>query len=368
MKLFLDESGYTGEDLINKDQPVFVLASNVLTDEECQEFFREIFKDIKTGELKHKELSKDIKGQTRIIELVKALQGKYGKVVSSVAHKEFVLLTMLVDWWVEPSMRQHGIDLYDRGGNIGLCNLIYLTLFNTEGPSFLEKHLGSFQIMMRKRTSESYRTFWNDLRGHFDNCDKLVRDTLLWFLGGEKDLGFNYLTSLPEKTMDIAVTTAMLTVSHWRDQTGEQLEVIHDMSSRMAKQKWLWDQLVGAEISPRIVGYDRRRMQFPLNVNSTQFCDSRDYLQLQYADLIAGSTAKWAEAAWNEAKRSKYTDALEEAGISKFIVDLLWPTDKVTPEELGTDSENAGNIAEFLAPKIEIPNAKITKKKKSGGK
>lgn len=358
MKVFLDESGYAGEDLINRDQPVFVLVSTILNGKECQEIYTEIFKDINKRELKHSQLSRGINGQSRIIELVKAMQDKERKVISSVAHKEYVLLTMLVEWWVEPSMRLQGIDLYDRGGNIGLCNLIYSTLLNIEGTSFLENFLGSFQEMMRKRSHEAYLTFWNDLNEHLQNCDDLVRDALTWFIGGEKDLGFDHLLSLPTKIMDIAVSTAALTVSHWRGKGQEKLEIFHDRSSRMAEEQWLWDQLVKMEIPPRLVGYDRRKMQFPLNVISTRFCDSKDYLQLQYADLIAGATAKWAEAAWNEAKKSKYTVALEEAGIAKFIFDLLWPTNKVTPEELGTDSDNAGDIVEFLARKIKISNGK----------
>ena len=47
MQLYLDESGYTGEDLANRDQPIFVLAG--LAVEGVEEKF---FSEIKAAELK----------------------------------------------------------------------------------------------------------------------------------------------------------------------------------------------------------------------------------------------------------------------------------------------------------------------------
>ena len=47
MKLFLDESGYTGEDLINVDQPWFVLASTILGDDEAKALSQDIFNLVK---------------------------------------------------------------------------------------------------------------------------------------------------------------------------------------------------------------------------------------------------------------------------------------------------------------------------------
>ena len=39
VQIFLDESGYTGEDLFNRDQPIFTLASLGVDDEGAAGFF-----------------------------------------------------------------------------------------------------------------------------------------------------------------------------------------------------------------------------------------------------------------------------------------------------------------------------------------
>jgi uncharacterized protein DUF3800 len=152
MKVFFDESGYTGEDLINKDQPVFVLASTILDDSEAKVIVQDIFKGVQAQELKHSSLKKTFSGQRRLIEFLKVLKQFADKVGTNISHKEYELVCMLVEWWVEPYCHQDGIDLYEKGANIGLSNLIYITLLNVEGKDFLQEHLGNFQKMRKELT------------------------------------------------------------------------------------------------------------------------------------------------------------------------------------------------------------------------
>jgi len=41
--VYMDESGYTGQDLLNADQPVFVHVSNALSDDEVAALYKEYF-------------------------------------------------------------------------------------------------------------------------------------------------------------------------------------------------------------------------------------------------------------------------------------------------------------------------------------
>ncbi|MFI5247230.1 MAG: hypothetical protein ACHQWV_01595, partial [Nitrospirales bacterium] len=182
-----------------------------------------------------------------------------------------------------------------------------------------------------------------------------LRDILVWLVYGEKRLGYRHLLDVPKGVMDIALTTAAGTVNHWRKHTIEQFEVVHDESSAMAKDKWLWDQLTSPEIGAATVGYDRRLWSFPLGVISTEFRRSIDLLQLQLADVIAGSTAEWCDSKYTEI-RSPYTDLLEEAGIADLTFEGMWPSTKVTPEELGTDGAGIGSVLDFVSSKIKIPD------------
>lgn len=131
----------------------------ILDDSECEALHRSIFKGNKSQELKHTALVRKSNGQERILEFLRALHGRRDRVGVYVVHKEFSLITMMVDWWVEPSMKQHGYDLYHRGGHIALSNLSYVTLMNIASQSFLRHFLQKFQAMMRERTPEQYEKF-----------------------------------------------------------------------------------------------------------------------------------------------------------------------------------------------------------------
>jgi len=46
---------------------------------------------------------------------------------------------------------------------------------------------------------------------------------------------------------------------------------------------------------------------------------------------------------------------LEEAGIGSLVDWLIWPSTEVSPEELGTDIGNKGNLIDSIVKLIEDP-------------
>jgi hypothetical protein len=55
--VYLDESGYTGEDLIQSDQPVFVICTYSVDEASCAAFKARHFTGVKATELKHSRLA-----------------------------------------------------------------------------------------------------------------------------------------------------------------------------------------------------------------------------------------------------------------------------------------------------------------------
>src|SRR4051812_12885129 len=101
MDLFLDEAGYTGPDLVNLDQPVFVLASTVLTDAAAQELVAASFRNQDDGrELKHSRLSRTRKWRAEVLDFFRRVPKD--QITFFGVHKEFVLLAYLIDFWLEP--------------------------------------------------------------------------------------------------------------------------------------------------------------------------------------------------------------------------------------------------------------------------
>ena len=357
LTVYMDESGFTGEDLLSPEQRIFVHVSATLSDEECAALHKEYFSGTQGPELKHKNLSRRPSGQRRIVGFINAVQG-LGKCTVWVCHKEFTLLTYLVDWWVEPAMRRDGIDLYQDGGNLALCNMAYYCLRTFQTDRFLREHLRRFQRMMIRRTLKSYREFWEELYRDYHRTDKRTKDILVFFLGGEMKLGYERLREIPKRALDPAFTTAVQTCGHWRKHTDAPLSLVHDKSSSLAKDKWLWDLITSPDIEQRTIGLPGRETVYPLNVVQIEFADSRSHFQLQFCDLVAGATAARCRQFIGLSHDKNYVEQLEGAGIERLMIGAIWPQPEVDPEKLGMkgwSGEGVDFLAEQLAKLVEKP-------------
>jgi hypothetical protein len=157
-RIYIDECGYTGDDLFNLDQPIFCLASTSLPEETCQELKSTYFGKVKANELKHSQLSTRPSQQKMIIDFLHSFEQINDTVKFSIAHKHFVLLTKIVNLIVEPIFYDDDEDFYKDGDNISYSNLLYYSLHFIMGEEFLLKVLSNFQVMIRERTIPTFRT------------------------------------------------------------------------------------------------------------------------------------------------------------------------------------------------------------------
>ena len=116
--IFIDECGYTGEDLFNEDQPVFVLSSTNLSEDVCQDLKGKHFSKVNAQELKHSRLAKNFNQQKMVINLLHDLAAHSESVKFAIAHKRYILVTKIVDILIEPMAYEDGLDFYKNGLNI----------------------------------------------------------------------------------------------------------------------------------------------------------------------------------------------------------------------------------------------------------
>jgi hypothetical protein len=213
-------------------------------------------------------------------------------------------------------MYKHGMDLYKDGGSLALSNMTYYCLKTFQSDRFLRGHLERFQRMMRYRTLQNYRTFFATLYRDYLCTEKRTKDILVFYLGAGVDLGFDRLRRTPARALDPALTTTVSTCEHWRKRTDAPLRLIHDRSSSLSKDKWLWEWIASPEIEKVVLGIPGREVVYPLNVTETEFADSRSHLQLQFCDLVAGAGAEWARHYMDLPHDESYVSKLEETGRS----------------------------------------------------
>jgi hypothetical protein len=112
------------------------------------------------------------------------------------------------------------------------------------------QHMLRYQTMMRTPTRESYGRFWGSLRALFDVSSGPLQDILVYFIGAEAKLGFEYLEQLPPGALRVTQSSLMKHVQHWCERVGGRLRVIHNSSAALAKEKWAWDAILTADGPP----------------------------------------------------------------------------------------------------------------------
>jgi hypothetical protein len=351
MDLFLDEAGYTGPDLINPEQPVFILASTVIDAGQARTILDSCF-DKPTTEVKYAKRKKSQRGRKQILEFLRALKKDGRKVTFFSFHKEYLLVTNLIDFWLEPMMFADGVNLYERGANIALSNICYLTLGTCLGRDGRRELLRRFQVMTRDRTLFAFQSFWNSVR-QVTNKHDLVAQALGGLPFAEYRLGFEHLCQLPTNMLDVGDIGLLQTVQHWREELpNTDFVLFHDQSTMLEQQRALWEAILDPSNPAATVGQDRRTIKFPLPVLGLRLEDSRQFTQLQVADLVAGA----ARSVWNArlaGTSNPYCDELLDAGILDALAGGVGPTAMVTPQDLDTDGPVLGDAAEFIGDLVK---------------
>lgn len=147
----IDESGYTGFDLLNPDQRFQGAAAVAIDDEDALCLIREYFPTLQADELKYRSLARRQSNHPRLLALLEHVLTQY-KCVTYVCDKRYLLLLMFVDYAVEPYYYARGIDFYRDGQNYSLASLLHKV-----GPALFGKNtfghlLASFQRAVKKKT------------------------------------------------------------------------------------------------------------------------------------------------------------------------------------------------------------------------
>lgn len=346
-KLFIDECGYTGEDLFNEQQPVFVLASLYSSEDYCKDLKGRYFSKVKSKELKHSRLSKYPAQQNMIIDFLRHMAKESVSVKFAIAHKHYVLVTKIADLLIEPMFHEDGYDFYENGLNIAFSNMLYIQARRVAGDKFLKNMLQSFQIMMRERTIISYENFFKPL---FENeFDEELEEFLFAIKMFHIRNGPKRLAGIPKDSLEIAFAEAFNLVANWSKTIEGNFSLVHDKSSNMAKNKKAWDTVLHPNVPEKTVGYDRRKMFFPIRAEKTNFESSKDFAGLQLVDILAGAMARCLK--WKiqgETENDEYAKELASFLPESFGGHTIWPSSNVTPEDLGTIGPKADDAIQHF--------------------
>lgn len=343
-----DEAGNTGADLLNKEQPIFSLASSNYTKDEANNLL-DIFNRNQGQEIKFKNLRRRKNNHDRLLEFITRISAEKNRNVATIYHKEYVTVTQIVDIIIEWVMYHEGIDIYINGGNIALSNIHHHCINNLCNENISLGIKRSFIEMIRDKKTENIEKFYYYIwQAHGTCIDVNYKDFLEPIIQSEK-----YISDILEKVnnnfIDPAISSFAVHCSTWTDRLPEKFKIIHDNSKPVFQKKEYLENLMSTEIPHEKIGYDRRKFSFPYNATGIEFADSKDDPRLQVVDIIASCIATWGKGYIDEKYQNELWYKINNSSIEDIVVVKVWPHSSVTPEELGCESSSGTNPLDVMA-------------------
>lgn len=345
--IYIDESGNTGQDLLNQEQKVFVLATNNFSVEEI-DILTSIFES--KSELHFKKLRNSDSGRASIIQLLNHPLITEKNILCLTGHKEYATVGQIVDQIIEPVLYDNDIDIYQYGQNIALTNFIF-----SFGNHFWDKELfmsflNSFVKMMRTKTEETINEFYKASKLLFNSTKTKERDLILPVLQSENQIT-DILERVSKYTIDLTLSSFYILCDLWYKKVNKKLNIFQDNSKQMEHYKEYIEFTKNLNIPKQEIGFDSRKITFPTQIEKMELVDSQNYLGVQISDLIASSIGFMYSN--DNLKQKNFVEQIQNSkllNLSNYYT--IWPNSYVTPEELKMEKGEGQNVLDFLATEM----------------
>lgn len=361
MEIYFDEAGNSGQNLLDKNQPVFVVASINFSLDETKEILSYINTD--SSEIHFNRLRKYGKYHSQILNSLNHELITSERVKVIYYDKRFALIAHIVDQLIEPVFHHRGIDLYKKGLNLTYSNSLYHFGFYEWNKDLFEIFLNLFQSMIREKTELSINTFYQSAHILNEFIEDYQKQLLEPILASRKYI-VPILDAIEKYSIDLTLPSVTRLADLWNKEVDHNLNIVHDDSKQIEFWKdfiFLVSKMIGNE---RVeVGFDYRKMTYPLAIDSVELKSSKDVIQIQLADLIASSLSYCIKKIHiDKSTDDKFANDILASKLGNIKSYPIMPSYKVTPEDLGTEDDNGINPLDFLAQRV-MDSQKLTAKK-----
>ncbi|WP_220721336.1 DUF3800 domain-containing protein [Agarivorans litoreus] len=357
--IYFDESGNTGSNLNDPNQPVFTLASCCFNEREAKKLC-DLVGCQSEHEMHFKRLKRRKPGQDGIIRLMKHSLINTDTVKVNLFHKEFMIITKVVDILIEHMLHLKGHDLYVNGQNIALSNMLYYCLNSFCDEQDVKDMSIKFVQMVKEQTPASIESFYSSVTKLKDSCSYERFEESIDLILDTSECVNSALDSLDKSALDPSIPALFAQCVQWQQSYPKGYHLIHDDSHTVEQQKLLFAKFMDLTQETIEYGYDRRKFGLPLQGKSLKFESSQNHLQLQVADIITSSFTHWATCLLNGETEDYLFSELEKLNLDKFIGhNKIWPSPDVHPADLGTVHDGginpADHMPDFLARAVPNP-------------
>lgn len=284
----IDESGYTGFDLLNVQQPFQGAAAVAIGNDEATNLIKAHFPQLRADELKYRSLSRRPANRARILGLLRDILSDF-KSVTYVCDKRFLLILMFCDYAVEPWYYRRGHNFYEDGQNYAMASLLAVTGSTLLGKTEFEALLLAFQRAMKKKSPESLRALVAAAR-------KTNWHAFPEAIGPLVHAAPECLREIatPGVTTDAAMIVLQSLISRMEVMSDAGYCVEHDRSKNLETYHELLQRFIDHEGQVALRQTEIASFKFPLKLRQVVQVDSKSSTAVQLADLMIGAALEAA--------------------------------------------------------------------------
>jgi hypothetical protein len=326
--LFLDESGYTGADYVNRDQPFFVLGCNWMAESNLTVFNSMVTASYRGQEIKFGKLVKTGNG-TKLLKEITAFLGQHqDEFCIYIVDKKSALVRKFVDDCIDPAMTElgHTPDYKERWA--------YANLFSTTMPAFMGlewygKFLEKYNALIREKDLSSLELLWQHCSLCESNSDAM--SIISPFLTNRQAAWSEI--NRPGYKADIFETLILGLIIHCRNHFGiKTIDVTYDLTKAVTDLS-LSDFVKQVERLPRMFKLSQVCSIYPdVKIGSVNGVDSKSCVGVMLSDVLAGL------ANWTFKRPGNIDSELGKAFLGSLadrnFIHMINSSD-VTPETLG---------------------------------
>jgi hypothetical protein len=281
----IDESGYTGFDLLNPEQRLQGASAIAISDDDAARLIKEHFPRLQAPELKYRALSRRPGSRPHLLALLRDLLHGY-KCVTHVMDKRFMLVLKFCDYAVEPWYYERGANFYADGQNYAMGSLLTVVGPTMLGAKPFEAMLAAFQRAVKEKTPESLdalvaaarRTNWQAFP---EGIGPLARDACPECLEA---------IATPGVSTDLAMVAMQALISRMEVMADGPYRVEHDESKNLATFHDVLQAFIDHTDEIELRQTAIASFKFPLKLTEVTQVNSKTSPAIQLADVLIGAT------------------------------------------------------------------------------
>ncbi|WP_428305386.1 DUF3800 domain-containing protein [Lacipirellula sp.] len=343
---FLDESGYTGRDLLNKEQRFLVLSALFISEDDAKALKAQYFPSLQSPELKHQALARRSQNWSALLAVQReCLQTHRG--ISFVADKQYLCVLKFLDDCIEPSFCARGFDFYKDGFNHAMASVLCRT-----GPTIFGAQ--EFESLMRLYIRASATKESVDIDALCSHARTLRSNEHLGDLltpVADNHPEFRREISSPNTSTNVASSLLFGLVSQLESRSGGEYTLTHDASPAMRKYHDAIVSMMHTDVADFRIS-DVASISFPLQLKQIVEADSKASTSLQLADLLAGGVHTASKSLFDAAAQSDYsTSVLELYSDDNFM--FMFPSSDCTDIRDRFANTEAAQMIDFIGRVID---------------